>query len=382
MQNPPTTHCRSVRQVLHVLQKKYQWLERDARVFFLAGKWQQDLLNWITTRSDGREKNSGARYKTSQNVSKKVLGNWVHINDKISSKANFLKQVVGIQESDTPPDPLFYVFADANQSAPFQIHNVHNNLCTLPMTTSEAASYIRQQVRGAKSTDSTALSIYNEPRVITSIIQNKVHNYPSLDASYAPLLDRHSADLLAVDFALELPFENPSRYLNEIVEVRQGAFDAVTLSSHLLKPSGTLLLRLPSYVKGGNNCIIRALLHHMRWGFQVSVCEFSGDHIYCMGCRIATEHPISQVRGDRFPGYFKKFERRPKKWNPRTTNAQGYFASQMPSFTNAPLVKEPLCHAIKEEMEATKKDEEKANKFFNLSVSMVERGLYHSKRDD
>ncbi|KAH9599512.1 hypothetical protein LSM04_004667 [Trypanosoma melophagium] len=382
MQTPPTTHCRTVREVLHVLQKKYQWLEKDARVFFLAGKWQHDLITWINARSDGRKNFSATRFKNFRNDSKKVLGSWAHISDEFTSKANFLNSTINIEENDTIPDVSFHVFANVNQDAPFRMRNAHNSLCMLPVTTSEAALYLRQQVRSTESSNSSALSIYHEPRFTDGKVQNKVLNYPSLNHSCTPLLIRHSADLLAVDFTTELTYERPSKYLNEVVKVRHGAFDAVALSSHLLKPSGTLLLRLPSYIKGGGNRTIRALLHHMRWGFQVSACEFNGDHIYCMGCRTSTEHPITQVRGDRFPGIFNKFERRPKKWNPRITNTHPYFASQMPSFTNAPLVKEPLSHAIREEMEATKQDEEKTNKFFNLSVAMAERGLYHSKRDD
>ncbi|KEG10805.1 hypothetical protein DQ04_03281080 [Trypanosoma grayi] len=376
----PLVTCRSVERVLNALQRKHHWLADDARAFFIAGRWERDVRAWINThqRGDG----CAGRRQTRPNARAKLPGNWMVLDDDLASKKEFLKAAVGNQQHDGPPSASFCVFADEkDRREATQARYVGDNVTMLPFTTVEAALYIRS--RGRRSNDAKTCTLL--PHSVSAenvLLDDTARSSTSLNDCCAIFLNRHSADLVAVDFAegetSDASLERPTT----AVDARQGALNAVTLGVHLLKPSGAVLLRFSSHANPGGNVPLRALLRHMRWSFQVSACEVDSEHVYCVGCRSITEHPIAELPRDCFPGFFPRSKPRPKRWNPRSETKQPFFAALMPSFTNAPLVKEPLSRALAEEMEAAKKSEEKADSLFGVSVEMVEKGLHHYKQDD
>ncbi|KAF8292251.1 hypothetical protein C3747_276g32 [Trypanosoma cruzi] len=367
-----------VGKILHLLQEKHGWLASDAHVFFLAGNWQDDVRRWVTRHQQRRK--HGGRPAPPQTQSAR---DWAKMNDGFTSKRQFLEMTVSAPQGSSTPMNAFYVFDDANPRMPLlQREDDHGDVVTFPFTTTEAASYIRHDKQKIWTGNSTDLSTCMGSSV--NVLSGEyLRSHTLLRDLRSAFLPRQAADLLAVDFVGETSSmgTSPERFFTDL-HTRDSLVNVMALGTHLLRPSGALLLRFPFSVRPQDKPVISAVRQHMRWCFQVAACEVDNDHLYCMGYRHATWHPITPEPKSPFPGFFQKSMRRPKKWNPRRKRDRNYFVALKPGFTDAPLVKEPLGRAIEEEVRATKKVEEKADALFGVSLGMVERRAHQSKRDD
>ncbi|RNF00432.1 hypothetical protein TraAM80_07596 [Trypanosoma rangeli] len=376
-------HRHGLKRALHLLQERHCWLAKDAHVFFLAGEWQYDVIRWIAQQQQQQQGHQRVgQPMTPQGVQTQATRHWVQVSDELTSKRQFIEATMGAPQEDVNPTNSFYVFDGAHQGTSLrQIEEDVGGVVSFPFALTEAASYIRHQ--GQKQSNDKPNELLTCTKSAGNVLTNEnVRESASLHELRLTFMNRQTVDLLAVDFVGRAGMGRAPAHSIMTIHTREFLVDAMALGAHLLRPSGALLLRFPLSMELHDKRFTASVRQHMRWSFQSSGCEVDNDHLYCVGCRHTTEHPITAEAKIPVPGLLNRSVFRPRRWNPRKRTDRVFFAALMPSFTGAPLVKEPLSRAIKEEVSASKKVEEKADALFRVSLGMVEGSAHHSKRDD
>ncbi|RNF06247.1 uncharacterized protein Tco025E_07620 [Trypanosoma conorhini] len=374
-------HGHGLKRVLRHLQERHCWLAKDAHVFFLAGDWRHDVIRWVTQQQQQKDRRGG-RPVAPQGFKAQAPRNWAQLSDALTSKRQFLERTVSAPQGGARSTNLFCVFGAEEQGIPLRRSEAGvGDVAALPFTVAEAASCIRHQRHELSGGNSVELStcVRAAGQALTG---DNVGGHASLHELRSTFLPRQAVDLLAVDLLGAAAVGTAPAQSFMAIQTRESLVNAMALGAHLLRPSGALLLRFPLSVRLQDKRVTASVRQYMRWSFQSSACEVDGDHLYCVGCRHTTEHPITAGARTPVPGLAQRSVPRPRRWNPRKGTDRGFFAALMPSFTDAPLVKEPLRRAIEEEARASRKVEEEADILLRVSLGMVERGAHHSKRDD
>ncbi|ESL10675.1 hypothetical protein TRSC58_01587 [Trypanosoma rangeli SC58] len=376
-------HRHGLKRALHLLQERHCWLAKDAHVFFLAGDWQYDVVRWIAQQQQQQQRRQHVgQPMTPQGVQTQARRHWAQVSDELISKRQFIEMTMDSPQEDVNPTNFFCVFDGARQGTSLRrVGEVVGGVASFPFTLTEAASYIRHQRQKQSIGRLTELStcVKSAGNVLTN---DSVRESAALHELQLAFMYRQAVDLLAVDFAGKAGMGTAPAHSIMTIHTRESLVDAMALAAHLLRPTGALLLRFPLSMELQDKRFTASVRQHMRWSFQSSACEVDNDHLYCVGCRHTTEHPITAEAKIPLPRLLNKSVRRPRSWNPRKSTDRSFFAALMPSFTGAPLVKEPLSRAIKEDVSASKKVEEKAEALFRVSLGMVEGNAHQSKRDD
>lgn len=303
----------------------------------------------------------------------------MQLGDELVSKMRFLESTVCDGQDGPPATSAFYMFADGVGGLPVRAkEEAQGGVTRLPFTLAEAASYLRHPPRRPLPTTLGASSFFLGTGAGTSLGDGSATR-ASMDTFYSAFLQQRSADVLAVDFVSAVSPECPP--MDE--HTKQEVVDALALGAHLLKPTGALLLRLPLSLRWHDTPARRVVMRHMRLFFQLSACEVEGEYVYCVGCRGTREAPITSELKTPFFGGLKTSAGLSSRWNPRKKRRNlGRFAAQMPAFATVPLAKQSLGRDAAEGVDAAGRAEDRAEDFFGLSVGMVERGAFYSKRDD
>ncbi|KAG8345306.1 hypothetical protein TRVL_03869 [Trypanosoma vivax] len=359
---------------LRHLQKKHRLLLNDMETIFVGGLWHRAVVAWVAAHQ--RMDLLARRNFRASNLSQRP-GPWERVVDETASKMEYVASLIDEGHGAFPSRALsFFLFADACCPNDKSLsRDSSSDVCPLPFTLEQAVALLRR--RDGKSLVGEITRDYCTLKLASnSLVPLAAEGAPPhLDG--AELLAPRSADLIALDFT------EPEHATTTGRVWRSVSRDAMVLASHLLRPTGSVVLRLPLHAKVSDRAAHNALMKYLRWSFQRSACEMSGEQVCYVGCGSGAGQHIAEFPKSYFPGLLEKSTVRPRQWNPRVVRNRSFFTPVTPSYACAPQTKERSGRATGPEgSEVGQNNENDADAYFALAVEMVERGLHNQKRDD